>query len=155
MGNLIDKSLIINRLRNSLNIESDRDLADHLGIKPNTLSNWRARNNIDYDLIFTKCDFLDFHWLITGETFPGRSLDINPVFDEMSQLAQVRFKSLETESNLLRDSNHLLKEIIGELKFRISSLEKENSELKKELDSKNTSGYMRVAEPVEKLKKGK
>ncbi|HLV51476.1 MAG TPA: helix-turn-helix domain-containing protein [Flavobacterium sp.] len=66
MGNFIDKSLIINRLKSALNIENDSDLASFLGIKPNTLSNWKTRNNIDYDLIFTKCESLDFHWLITG-----------------------------------------------------------------------------------------
>lgn len=73
MGNYIDKSLIINRLKLALGLANDAELASFLGVKANTLSNWKSRNNLDYDLIFTKCDSLDFHWLITGEELKDRN----------------------------------------------------------------------------------
>ncbi len=62
----MDKTLILNRIKIYLKLKNDKDLADFLGIKPNVLSNWYTRNSIDYDIVFTKCDFIDKNWLITG-----------------------------------------------------------------------------------------
>lgn len=42
-------------------------LASHLGIKPNTISAWKKRNSINYELIFTKCANIRKDWLLTGE----------------------------------------------------------------------------------------
>ena len=54
----MDKSLILNEIRKYLNIKTDTEFANFLGIKQNTLSSWKARNSIDYDLIISKCDYL-------------------------------------------------------------------------------------------------
>lgn len=63
----MDKSLIINDIKNHLNFKTDKEFAEFLGIKQNTLSTWRSRNMIDYDLIISKCDFIDANWLLTGK----------------------------------------------------------------------------------------
>ena len=42
-------------------------LADMLGISKSTLSNWRARNSLDYTILFSKCEHINYNWLITGE----------------------------------------------------------------------------------------
>ena len=42
-------------------------LASHLGIKPNTISAWKKRNSINYELIFAKCANIRKDWLLTGE----------------------------------------------------------------------------------------
>ncbi len=65
--NTIDKGAILQRLKEISNSASDADLARFLGIAPATLSNWRARGSIDYDLIFSKCEDLNLHWILTGE----------------------------------------------------------------------------------------
>jgi phage repressor protein C with HTH and peptisase S24 domain len=62
-----DKSLILNRLKTIKNLSSDRELADFLGITTQNLSNWRSRNTIDYDLLFTKCVDVDLNWILTGD----------------------------------------------------------------------------------------
>ena len=41
--------------------------ANFLGVAPSTISSWLARNTIDYDLIFAKCENLSSDWLLTGE----------------------------------------------------------------------------------------
>ena len=63
----MDKSLILNKIKSYLNLKSDTELANFLGIKPQVLSNWRARNTFDTELIYTKCVDIDANWLLTGE----------------------------------------------------------------------------------------
>ncbi|EFC33084.1 hypothetical protein C414_000080049 [Campylobacter jejuni subsp. jejuni 414] len=44
---------ILNRVYSLLNIIDDRNFCELYNIKPNTLSTWKARNTIPYDLLFT------------------------------------------------------------------------------------------------------
>lgn len=62
----MDKSLILNRIKEHLFFKTDKEFADYLGVKPNTLSTWHKRNSIDYELIIAKCDFVNANWLLTG-----------------------------------------------------------------------------------------
>lgn len=62
-----DNTLILNELKNAFNFKSNVEFAEYLGIKPQTISNWYARNTIDYELIYTKCVGLDANWLLTGK----------------------------------------------------------------------------------------
>lgn len=61
---------IIDRLKSYLNVQTDQELAETLGLSRNAISVWRHRENIDLPLIITKCSGLDLHWLITGEGQP-------------------------------------------------------------------------------------
>ena len=63
----MDKSKIIKEIKLHLGFKNDTELADFLGIKQNTLSTWKSRNTMDYDLVISKCDFIDANWLLTGE----------------------------------------------------------------------------------------
>lgn len=58
---------IIERIKEAEGLKSDASLADFLGISKPALANWRARNSIDYDVVFSKCEHLDFNWLVTGK----------------------------------------------------------------------------------------
>lgn len=62
-----DKTFIINKIKEYLKFKNDKDFAEFLGIKQNTLSTWKSRNVIDYDLIIAKCDLIDANWLLTGK----------------------------------------------------------------------------------------
>lgn len=62
-----NSSEILDRLRTALNIPNDTELAAYLGIKKATLSNWRARNSIDWSLVFSFCEHTDTNWLIFGK----------------------------------------------------------------------------------------
>ena len=63
----MDKSFIINQIKLHLGIKTDSEFAEFLGVKQPTVSTWRKRNTIDYDLIITKCNDIDANWLLTGE----------------------------------------------------------------------------------------
>jgi len=63
MKNLED---ILNRLKNELNIKNDSDLAKILDLSGGVISNWKARNKIPYNEIFTICE--------------NENLDINYIF---------------------------------------------------------------------------
>lgn len=63
----MDKSLIINEIKNHLQYKTDTELAEFLGVKQPTISTWRKRNTIDYELIIAKCNDIDANWLITGK----------------------------------------------------------------------------------------
>lgn len=41
--------------------------AKFIGVAPSTISSWLARNTIDYDLIFAKCEDISAEWLLTGK----------------------------------------------------------------------------------------
>lgn len=59
--------LLIDRLLIYFKVDTNAALADKLGVSATTLSNWKSRNTIDFDLIFTKCEDINTNWLLTGE----------------------------------------------------------------------------------------
>lgn len=62
---------ILDRLKLALSISSDKDLGEALGVSKAAVSNWRKRNSIDLERVFSVCEHINFDWLITGngETF--------------------------------------------------------------------------------------
>lgn len=63
----MDKSLILNEIKKHYFFKTDKEFAEFLGIKPNTLSSWVSRNTMDFELIIAKCSFIDANWLLTGK----------------------------------------------------------------------------------------
>lgn len=59
-------NLIIERLFIVFKVDSHAALALKLGVSATTISNWKKRNTIDYELIFTKCEGVNLNWLILG-----------------------------------------------------------------------------------------
>lgn len=108
---------VLNRLKEALSVGTDKELADLLGVKKATLSNWRNRNSIDFPLVFSFCEHVNIDWLITGRGNPSLTTptvssskerkvnDENPYIDRM--VAQA--------------------EEIGRLKERIAQLEREKN----------------------------
>lgn len=58
---------VILRLKKALNIATDIELANYLGISKSTLSNWKARNTLDLPLLFSVCEQISIDWLLTGK----------------------------------------------------------------------------------------
>ncbi len=63
----IDKRLVLNRFKEAKKITSDKELAEILGLSKSTLSNWIARNSLDYELLFSNCEQINIEWLLTGK----------------------------------------------------------------------------------------
>ena len=57
---------VIIRLKESLGVNTDTELANILGITKAAISNWKNRNTIDWNLVFSKCEHTSFDWLIDG-----------------------------------------------------------------------------------------
>ena len=108
---------ILNRLKAALAVGTDKELAETLGIKKATLSNWRTRNSIDFPLVFSFCEHINIDWLITGRGEPNNLESTKP--------------SLVVESgnnDKLLDRVVEQAEEIGRLKERIAQLEREKND---------------------------
>ncbi|MBF0950258.1 MAG: helix-turn-helix domain-containing protein [Alloprevotella tannerae] len=73
---------IIERLKEALEINSDSALAERLKVTKGTLSNWKARNSLDFEKVFSVCDLISVDWLLTGEgemLKPTKEIEITPI----------------------------------------------------------------------------
>lgn len=61
---------IVKRAKLEKNFKTDSELAAFLGISRSTLSNWIARNSIDFPLVLGKLKDVDYNWLLTGKGTP-------------------------------------------------------------------------------------
>ncbi len=57
---------ILNRLKVALSVSSDKDLGEALGVSKAAISNWRKRNSIDLERVFSICERINLDWLING-----------------------------------------------------------------------------------------
>ena len=62
---------IIKRAKLAKEFKTDSELAAFLGISRSTLSNWNARNSIDFPLLLGSLDDVDYNWLLTGKGSPA------------------------------------------------------------------------------------
>lgn len=67
MGNILDKPLVLDRIKEYYKLKGNAELARFLGVAPNTITNWYRRKTFDIDVIYTKCVDIDMNWLLTGE----------------------------------------------------------------------------------------
>ncbi len=70
-------NLLLDRLFTYFKVDTNTALASKLGISPTTLSNWKARNTIDWDLIFTKCEGIDANWLVYGGEVRAKHIEFS------------------------------------------------------------------------------
>lgn len=131
----VDKTLILNKIQKFYNFDKDKDFASFLGIKIQVLSNWKARNTFDIEILYTKCLDISSDFLISGiGTIERNSENYNEkitVVNEDTEKYIVTKKSdveiaqqktiavLEREIDDLRNDKNLLYKII-EVKLLIS-----------------------------------
>ena len=63
--NIID---ILNRIKKFYNLQSDKELAEFLGIRPQVLNNWKKRNTIKIEILSERCSEMDLNYLLRGES---------------------------------------------------------------------------------------
>ena len=61
---------IVKRAKLVMGFRKDVELAKYLGISRSTLSNWVARNSIDFPLLLGRMSEVDYNWLLTGKGSP-------------------------------------------------------------------------------------
>lgn len=59
-------SKVLDKLKDELGIDTDAALADHLKVRPNTVSTWRNRDSLPYEQIIAECEGVDLNWLFHG-----------------------------------------------------------------------------------------
>jgi len=112
---------IIERLKSYFQVDSDSKLAQILGVKPNTISTWKARHSVDWPLIFSKCDNLNLNWLLTGEGPMLRNTDgfndgpaqVATVVEQSCAQCAIKDKLIESQQATIeaqRETINLLKQ---------------------------------------------
>lgn len=132
----MDKTFIINEIKSYLNIKTDSEFADFLGVKQPTISTWRKRNTIDYDLIISKCNNINGHWLLTGKGSmlkePEKSVIQNLNGDDNIMIGGANSGQISKNST----NNHIIKELQEEnkrLKNLLVEKEKQLTEKEKQI----------------------
>ena len=134
MSIIIDKRLIINELKNYLNIKTDSEFAKFLGLKQNTISSWKSRNSLDYDLIISKCDQINANWLLTGEgemlksKVSNNNLESEAKLEEIQGTTDVSLNDIQLLEEKLKNANkriELLEELVESYKLEINTLKNE------------------------------
>lgn len=100
--------LFFKRIKKAANVNTDKELYEFLNINKTTLSMWKSREKVDYELLFKKFEQINIHWLITG----NGSIDLIQENDESKIV-------------LLKKENEDLKETNDLLRFKVTTLEKE------------------------------
>ena len=71
MDTNLDVPGIIKRAKQALNLKRDSELAEFLGVSRATVTNWAARNSIDFRLLLDKLgNTVDYNWLLLGKGSP-------------------------------------------------------------------------------------
>ena len=81
MSSFLDKSMVLDRIKEYYGLNKKVELASFLGIAPTTLSSWYSRNMIDFDIIYAKCVDVDLNWLFDRNISDGNKSnkkDFNP-----------------------------------------------------------------------------
>ena len=104
----MDKSLILKELVEYYSDGKNADFAQKLGIKPQTISSWMARNTFDIELIYAKCEDLDANWLLTGKGSMFRSSGVMteaspPDRDKYVQLLESKIEDQQKIIDLLEE----------------------------------------------------
>ena len=87
---------IIERAKSAFGLLSDTDFAKHIGVGKTTLSSWRARNSVNYKLLFSKCEphGINLHWLLTGEGSMEKHTYSQEPLDERVKVMEEKLKFL-------------------------------------------------------------
>lgn len=141
---MMDKTLIINKIKEHYKFKSDSEFARYLDITPQVLSNWKTRNTFDPSLVYTKCLDINPEWLLTGKGEMLRNGDKIPPKSDIDQNWREEINRLSTENCALRETNELLR-------FKVGVLEKELSEVK--YTQRDPIIYQSVAETEPELMK--
>ena len=67
---------IVKRAKQVKKYKTDSELATYLGVSRSTLSNWIARNSIDFPLVLGRLKEVDYNWLLTGKGTPTSHMKV-------------------------------------------------------------------------------
>ena len=107
-----DKSLILSRIKFAYRFKKDIELAGFLGVSPNTITTWKGRNSIDFELIFAKCENLNYDWLLTGEGEMFRNSTNQNVQNTQNTRILSNGNTSQTVQNQCKDTTNISNKMI-------------------------------------------
>lgn len=113
-----DVGLMLNRLKRFLKIKSDRELSNYLGLSQNTISMWKQRDSIDYDLILEKCPDISIDYLLSGvkpELISERNRVLNYFQIPILQMDLEKVEPPKTDEILERNTNAKIAELENQI----------------------------------------
>ena len=118
-------SLILNKIKRANKFNTETDLAVFLGISKSTLSNWRGRGSLDFEIILSKCEQLDKNWLFSEKDEELINVDktvshapekinadsdlLNVILEKYKAMA-IEYGSIKKELEDLKNHKNTLKE---------------------------------------------
>lgn len=112
--------------------------ANLLGITPQAISAWEKRNTFDVELVFTKCENINAHWLLSGEGEMLASEDSETLSSTKNDpLSEKLLLMLEKKDEVIRHQA----EDIGKLREQIDQM---RNKMQKIVDSANTEAIADV-----------
>lgn len=129
---MLHKAKMLEEIKAYYGFATDAEFAAHLDIKPQVLSNWKARNTFDAELLFHRCRELNPAWLLGRE---GRML-AKPVLGEVREenaayLLQKEITHIEKQLRLLQESFQTLTQSEAFYKKTMKTMEQQLAKKKK------------------------
>lgn len=84
-------NLIIERLKEKLNFTTDTELAKYLNLASGTVTNWKTRNKIPYEEIFSICE--------------NEKIDINYIFYGMYKKDEIKINFKDEILQIIENSD--------------------------------------------------
>jgi len=94
----VDSTIILDRIKELLDIKSDYVLSKRLSISSNTIYSWKSRDSIDVWNLFQKLPKLDWNYVFYGEGFEEM---LKEDVDKDIELIEIRNENLKLKEELL------------------------------------------------------
>ena len=127
---------IIERLKQELNIEKDKSLAEYLGLSQQAIGSWKTRGAVNIDVIVERCPGIDLNYILRGERTAAASTVDGKLFTELERLREdnKRLVELLKKSDINSEESKRILAIIESqttiADTEIADLRKENSILR-------------------------
>lgn len=133
----MDKTIMLDRIKDYYSFQTDVDFAKFLGITPQVLSNWKSRNSFDAELLYNKCSELNPSWLLCGKepmiTDKIQELQVNE--GKTPYILRKKVSYLEDEIKMLSKADRIMSESGSQIKKAIKLLSDQLQLTEKELQS--------------------
>jgi hypothetical protein len=112
--------LVLDKLKKTLKISSDKQLSEFLNVKPNTISTWKKRNSLDYSVIISICELYEIN---LNEIFYNSA---NHIVDNECNSSETPLVCREVQFQYCVDSSAILENLP---KFNFPFVRSENSRI--------------------------
>ena len=113
------------RIKKSAECKTDTQLAKFLGLNKSTLSMWKKRESVDYNVLFTKFEHLDidYNWLIKGPESGLLAAEPGAKYGSV--------KNILSEVTSDSEKIDMLSSLLVEFHFKLNEIDNDVKKLKK------------------------